>query len=173
MPSPLRSLLRSYDRFVVSRARDAYTSVSGWRSKAGGFEGMVEEMRWGLGNLSDDTREAADNRVLETIFFGRACLAALARFHRRFPLVARTAMARASPFALHWLVGEIELGTGATNFLPRCEFRRAGGEELCERVCRRPTETFCRTRGFPVTLRPRRGSLGCDWRWGDRREDTP
>jgi hypothetical protein len=110
-------------------------------------------------------------RVLETIFFGRASVAVIAELHRRFPGVASATMARASPLALHWLVGDIELGTGATNSLPRCEFRSAGGEALCERVCRRATETFCRTRGLPVTLRPRKGSLGCDWRWGDPRED--
>jgi hypothetical protein len=128
---------------------------------------MVEEMRWGLENLSPEVRDAADHRVLETIFFGRAGVAILAGFQRRFPAIAAIAMARASPLALHWLVGEIQVGPGATNSLPQCEFRTAGGETLCDSVCRRPTESFCRASGLPVTLRPRQGTLGCDWRWGN------
>jgi len=162
----LSTLRDRFDRSRIRAARAAYTAVSGWRSQRDGFLGMVDEMQWGLEQLSPEQRDRADHRVLSSIFFGRAGLLALAAARAGAPgLTART-MAWSAPAALRWLVGEITTPEATRNELPRCEFRRVGGDSLCQQVCRRPTERFCASYVVSVRLDPEPNSLRCRWSWG-------
>ena len=126
---------------------------------------MVEEMRWGLDNLEERSRDQADDRVLEAIFFGRPGLATLRLLARTRPGLAARLLSRGAPWVLRWLVGDIRPTGPAEDYLPRCEFRRVGGDDLCQRVCREPTERFTRERGIAVRLSPDPASPACRWTW--------
>ena len=131
---------------------------------------MVEEMRSGWRVLDDLARAEADRRVLRAIFFGSVGLSALRALFRLAPSTAARLMSSASPVVLRFLVGVIEEAAPKHNVVRSCEFRRWGGEDLCEHVCRRPTEAFTRAHGIDVRLTPRADSLACDWAWGGREE---
>ncbi len=126
---------------------------------------MIDEMRWGLEHLDDDARHRADDAVLEAIFLHPAGLALLRVASRVVPGALARLMAAASPRALGWLVGPMDTAA-SVNELRACAFRAEGGEGLCERVCRRPTEAFCRERAVPVRLQPHADSNRCTWTWG-------
>ena len=159
------SLQSQFDAWQVRRARRAYQRISDNRSTFDGFKGMVEEMRWGINNLCVVDRDEADRLVLEGAFMGPLVLKVLQSAHKLAPGRMHHVMAAASPLTLHWLVGAIE-HDGTTNIIPKCQFREAGGPQLCEHVCRRPSEAFCASRAVPVSLEPDPDSLGCTWRWG-------
>jgi hypothetical protein len=158
-----------YDAGRIAAVRAAYTGVSGRRSDAPGFAGMVEEMRRGLAELTPEDRARADERVLEAIFFAPLGLRVLRVLRTRLHDVTARTCARAAPLLLAWLVGDVERRGRRVDVVRACTFRRDGGEELCEHVCRRPTERFSAARAMPVRLAPDRGSLACTWTWGDDR----
>jgi hypothetical protein len=155
---------RVLELWQVARVRKAYTSVSGKRSPLSGRRGMLEEMRWGLAGLDDVDRRSADEGVLEAIFGSPAAARLLRWLWRAQPRRVAGWMAKGAPLALGWLVGPVE-ASAMGNVVPECAFRREGGADLCERVCRRPTESFCARRAVPVTLQPDPESLACRWTW--------
>lgn len=131
---------------------------------------MTDEMRWGLAHLDEDARARADRAVFEAIFQGAPGIAVIRRVARLAPRRTAWLFARLTPTSLRFLIGEAVPRGRSGNHLPACAFREKGGEQLCEHVCRRPTEAFCRDAlGVPVTLRPSRdaGSFACDWQWGE------
>jgi hypothetical protein len=143
--------------------------VWGRRSDAPGFAGLVEVRRRGLAELTPDYRARADARVLDAIFSAPRGLRVLRVLTTlRLDDTARRC-ARAAPLLLAWLVGDVERRGRRVDVVRACTFRRDGGEELCEHVCRRPTERFSAARAMPVRLAPDRGSLACTWTWGDDR----
>ncbi len=162
----MEGLRTRYDASRVAAARAAYKSVSGRDSSTAGFAGMIEEMSWGLAHLSDRELELVDQRVLTTIFFGSFGLRALRLLRAAAYGPTGRLLASGSPLALRWLVGDIEQRGPRLNVVPMCEFRRAGGEALCERGCRRPAEAFCATHVIPLRLTPHPDSLACTWTWG-------
>ncbi len=157
---------RWFDGIQVRRARRAYTGVSARPAPAPGYAGMVAEMRRGLAELDEATRGRADDAVFDTIFFAPVGLAVLRAAARRWPDATARLAARAAPTTLRWLVGEVRYVAPAANHVPACAFRVAGGPDLCEHVCRRPTEAFLARQGLPIRFAPDPASQGCDWSWG-------
>jgi hypothetical protein len=166
--SVFRRLRVTYDRWQVDRVRRAYLGAHDRTSSRTGYGAMVDEMSHGLASWSAAERDLADRRVLDTLFAGAPGVALLRAAFQRWPARAPVWMARTSVAALHFLVGSIGVDPvdPAVNRVARCAFREAGGPALCEHVCRRPTEAYCRAGGFPVKLDPDPGSLACRWTWG-------
>lgn len=158
-------MLKQFGDWQIARVRAAYVKISDRPSPVPGYEGMIEEMAWGHANLDDEATAMTHESVLETAFFGRLGTFAIQRGWKLAPSMMAKVMSSASPTALEWLVGPIR-AEGTTNVIPVCKFRQLGGPQMCEHVCRRPSEDFCARRTVPVQLEPDLDSLACTWTWG-------
>lgn len=165
------SLRRELERRLLSASRRAYANVSGYHSQTEGLEGWLEELAWGLEHLDEAARAEADRRVLERLFFGPIVVSVLGRAAAAFPDATARAFAVLTPWVLRWMIGDASTPRPRVTRLPDCTFRRKGGPRLCEQVCRRPAERFCRERLVAVDLRPESGSFACTWTWGEDQVD--
>lgn len=154
-----------YDALQIRRARRAYTSVSGWHSAEPGYAGLLAELRWGLENLTPETRKRADNDLLTAILFGRASVATIRLLGALFPKGMARLFAAVSPWALYFLVDEIERTGPYTETVPACRFNLEGGEDLCLQVCQAPVERFFKEMDVPVFLTPDLTAHRCSWRY--------
>jgi hypothetical protein len=167
MPPTLSAHAETLDGWLTRRVRAAYATVTEHRVTDEGLPGLVRELAWALENLSDARRKEGDRVFFETAFFGRLSVGLIRALGRAAPNATAETLARLTPHALRFLVGEAHYAGPSGDVLPSCDFRRMGGEVMCQRVCREPTETFCRDRlGVPLRLSPEPSSLACTWRWG-------
>jgi hypothetical protein len=152
---------------MMRRMHRSYARALRYRASAEGLLGFAEVTRWGLENLSDEQRAAADEQALRAAFFGAPGIAVVAGMARRWPESTARIFARVTPTAYRFLIGEARYVEPTGNRLEACAFRRVGGEVLCQRVCREPTEAFTRdVLHLPLYMDPAPGSLACHWRWG-------
>lgn len=180
-PVPLRAMLgvavrwtqNIIDRVLTYRIRRAYRGGAVPKFPRAGFAGLIEEMQWGLAHLSEQQRREADARVFAALFGGRCGAALLRSAWRAKPGVVEGWMARLSPTALHFLVGDFQFVHPRTNVVPHCAFRELGGEDLCLRVCKQPTEQFTATNLVPLRFTPDPQSMACTWHWGEVTVEAP
>jgi beta-carotene isomerase D27-like protein len=165
-PSSRNAMWRLYDRLQVWRARRAYASISGWRSSAPGYDGLVEELRHGLATLPDATRAEADRRLLTAVLGGRIAAAMVTLSARRWPGAVARLFARLTPNSFYFLVGPNTRTGPVTIDVPSCRFVSAGGRDLCLHVCKAPSEAYYAALGLPLRLNPDLASHRCTFHYG-------
>lgn len=154
-----------YDAMQIRRARRAYTAVSEWHSPEPGYDGLIQELTWGLANLDDDVRKQADDDLLTAILFGKVSVSIIRALGATFPKVMARIFAFASPWALYFLVNQIDRTGPYTESVPACRFNLTGGEDLCLQVCKAPVERFFKAMDVPVFLTPDLAEHSCSWKY--------
>lgn len=155
-----------YGQFQISRMRHAYTSISGWHSQLPGYDGFVEEVRWGLNHLADDVRRRADHAVLTAVLGGRLPSTAIHVLAELAPDTVAWLFAELTPEAFGFLVGKLQRESDDRLHIPRCRFVSTAGRRVCLDVCRTPTQRFFRNLGIPLTMKPDMHSFECNWHYG-------
>lgn len=159
-------LMRVYGRWQIRRLRRAYTGVSGWHSPLEGYDGFVQELQWGLENLSPERREQADNAVLTAVLFGKFFVRLIRGVATWFPNLVARLFDFFTPTYFGFLIGPATRVGSVGLEIPVCRFESAGGRPLCLQVCRARTQVFFDRMRVPLAMTPDMQSHSCHWRYG-------
>lgn len=133
-------MARLLDAFMIARFRKIYATHTRYRAQASGYAGLVEEMTHSLRTFSPEERRRFDQGTLPRVLGGP--LAPWIRaWARKRPQAAAKVFLALIPTGLRYLIGPSSRA-GRTIQIPRCKFLAEGGPDLCQHVCKAPTEHF-------------------------------
>jgi hypothetical protein len=133
--------LSRIERFMVKRFRAIYARHTGYRSALEGYEGLVTEMRHSLATFTLEQRLDFDAKTLPEVL-GGPFSGVVRSLARKYPRVAQACFLAVIPRGLRYLLGPNHRDGASRIAIPRCRFLTEGGVDLCQNVCKGPTEHF-------------------------------